>query len=247
MILADQAQNTNSEAYNGTLQEIFGKRVVGTRDAYRLIFQIPFQSYITLNYDPLLATAARGDQNESARKIIRYPECDIRGLEKGSIFYLHGYIDLNTKLDDIQIVLTKSDFDLAYDNDRSKLPSFLETLVLHYPVLFWGCTLSEEPIKKLLERCSRIRKRYSVEHNSKQYPLFMLLPKKENPPMNNEKESRIRQIENEETERYRRFGITVARYDKRDKRYSGIEEILEAWVQCPPLPLGESPVLLRNI
>jgi hypothetical protein len=55
--MADQARVANQLAYCQVLGDEFGKTIVSTRQAYHLIAQLPFSSFVTINFDPLLHSA----------------------------------------------------------------------------------------------------------------------------------------------------------------------------------------------
>jgi hypothetical protein len=52
--LTDVAHDNDSEAYYQVLDTVFGHRVTDTRAAYDLLMRLPFASYVTTNFDPLL-------------------------------------------------------------------------------------------------------------------------------------------------------------------------------------------------
>ena len=234
--LADAAYAADSEAYSRKLDEIFGRRVTGTRAAYSLLARLPFASYVTVNFDPLLGY--EGMKPEHGICGIRtLPSLHVHELAARCIFYVHGYIRDDRSAAGHPLVLRQSEFRRAYDVSQSMLPGFLQQLLISYPVLFIGMGLAEPQLKQVFEICRDLRRGIETEYGVPAPRRYILRPMAFRPEQNSGSRRATRRDETTESEEDRLFeeiDVKVVRYHQRDSRHSGIEEILEEWCDLSP-------------
>jgi hypothetical protein len=163
--LADAAHDCNRESYHRKLDEIFGRRVTGTRAAYSLLVRLPFASYVTVNFDPLLGYEGTKPEHK-IRGIRTLPALPVHELASRCIFYLHGYIRDDRRSADHPLVLRHSEFQRAYDVSKSMLYGFLQQLLISYPVLFIGVGLGEPQLRRVFEICREIRRGIEEEYGA---------------------------------------------------------------------------------
>ena len=154
---SERCKTANHADYCATLGRLFGRTVVTSRRAYDLLVALPFKGFITTNFDPLLADAAarRGHSNLWA-----YPgllPAPALGGDARPVFYIHGIAtDANGRACGTDLVLSRREFETAYSHSESPLPSFLEQVLTLYPVIFFGCALSEPGLREVFRRSSSI-------------------------------------------------------------------------------------------
>lgn len=149
---AQEAKSNDQEAYYGFLSEHFGGTVESIPTFYHVLLSLPFDSYLTVNFDPLLATGARTARNGCKLPPHTYPELDRKNAGGRSIHHLHGFISRDRSLLDGEIVLTKSEFEEAY-KANSNLMNFLVPTIEWEPILFIGCRLREPTMKHVFDIC----------------------------------------------------------------------------------------------
>lgn len=235
MQLADEAKQRNSGAYCEVLAKQFGKPVVQTRRAYDLLMRLPFKGFITINFDPLLATESRKPEFK-CNGVYKFPSLPSHMIEHRSVFYLHGYIAENTTPGPDEIILGSNDFLRAYEDANSLLPSFLTQLLTFHHILFIGCGLREEPLKRIFNRCYQIRRQIEIEYVASAPSRYSLQPMH---IIKTEKEELVRNLEFEkdENKRFEEFEIKVLRYHPKDEEHSAIEEILEKMISLKPVDI----------
>jgi len=114
--------------YYKFLSEYFGRHVDGTSIYYDILLSLPFECYLTVNFDPLLAMQARTARFDCTLPIHAYPSLDRRNMINRSIHYLHGFIAENATPRDINIVLSQDEFDEAYGENSSLINFLVPTL-----------------------------------------------------------------------------------------------------------------------
>jgi hypothetical protein len=124
---------------------------------HRALVDIPYVVLATTNFDCLL-DAARLASTGKAVPSQAYPEIKSTKLTGGIHVYLHGRCNHEDgapgHLEDGRCVLSRSDYDIAYGNDR--LPHAVKSLFLDGPVLFVGTSFSDEDIQALLASVRRL-------------------------------------------------------------------------------------------
>ena len=233
--LAQKARDKDPTCYVSVLQADFAKTVLNTRRAYDLLLRSPFVGYVTTNFDPLLAIALAA--NNSAKKIHAYPELDHLELRSKTAFYLHGYIAEGSTPVPERIVLCKDDFEAAYDPQCGPLPLFWESLLRQCPVLFLGCNLGEPELEFIFTRCNSVRTALEQKYGIQAKKRFVLLPPSEEIKTVKTRDEDIvnnaAKVEADSLARFEKYDITVVRYDPKDRRYSGLIEVLQEWARVP--------------
>lgn len=220
--LAGAARRADKTSYDNCLREIFGQRkVYALPIVYSYLMKIPFKSYLTLNFDPLLAEAQR-IHHRNANGIHRYPSLNAMELRDRAVFYLHGVVLGDAS--EVQIVLGKEEFEHAYAYD-STLRTFLVQVFTFRRVCFIGCTLQEPKLQELLSRCTTFKEDFFRNRKEDAPRHVILLPE----PC---------KVKKEKTEQhYSNMGIRVIWFDPRDKQYTGLTELLENMAELPPIQL----------
>ena len=224
---AEECKIANRATYEATLARLYGGNVVETRLAYQWLVKAPFKAYVTTNFDPLLSESAAVFGHTS---VFRYPL--LESVEIGRctkpMFYVHGHARPGGIPSGQDLVLARSEFKEAYEEGLVSL--FLKSILLSYPIVFFGCRLSEPEIQEQMSRVhsmlDQIRKR-RVGYKS---PVrFALLP-----PIIVGGDRKTDQ-ELLETERFKELDTTVLRYSPADpRRHWEIEDILKALSTSTP-------------
>jgi len=238
MELAEMARENNEDAYCRTLSSIFGNENVSVPRAYNYLVNTQFQGYVTINFDPLLAEAGRGIKK--AKSICSFRDgTDITLLNRDSIFYIHGYVEFGGDVGPNDLILCKSDFEKHYAGAKPRLRSFLEPLFTYRSVVFLGCGLTEDALRKILVLCDDIRKDF-IEEGQKGVPdQYILLPS----IIKHNDEGKIRDYKAEEiaNKEYQDYGLIVIRYDRESEDdFMPITKIIEEWSGLP-VPVVISP------
>ena len=237
--LTDRARKSNESAYKSSLQTIFGYPPVRTSRIYECLINAPFTAYLTLNLDPLLAVAARNPDPDTP--IYHYPSLNAFELRDGAVYYLHGLIHAETRIEDINVVLSASEFDCAY-SPNSLLTGLLEQVFTYKRVCFIGCGLSERPLQELLSRCAQFRDGFFTPRGMRSPKHFILLPRVEpvtpgdSTLVEQQRQTELAGVEMQGSENpYREMGISVVWYDPRDEDHSGLLSILDDLAEVEPL------------
>jgi hypothetical protein len=234
MSLADEAKSRNPETYNSFLSNEFGKAVVGTRRAYDLLMRLKFKSYVTPNFDPLLAFESRKPEFRCGGTY-EFPSLPVHRIERRGVFYIHGYVDPGRAVEDNQLILGERDFSMAYDKDHSILPGFLQQLFIFHPVFFIGCSLREPTLKPVFALCRQLRKEIEGKYSETAPPRYILLPMRYQADPESGITHRNAKAESDEDARFQELDIKVVRYDPKDKYHSAIEDILDEWNALAPV------------
>lgn len=81
--LADDAHSADPDMYYHVLDEEFGRWPTDTRLAYDLLMRLPFQSYVTTNFDPLLEYESRKPEHrDRSGGVHAYPSLPVDDLSK---------------------------------------------------------------------------------------------------------------------------------------------------------------------
>ncbi len=227
---AEAAREANERAYCEYLGQHFG-RIHKTNPLYDLLMRCQFKSYLTLNFDPLLAYESRKPEH-NCNKVMKYPDLDRENIGKKTIFYLHGLIDENETPNANSIVLTDSDFREAY-GDNSSLLNFLIPTFVKDQILFIGCGLREYVFQEVFAICREQRDDLRKRAGGKVPPRIILLPKKDyrsakadGSGINNTELQR--EAENNEDQDYGKHDIQVLRYQKIDNEHTGLRKPFES-------------------
>jgi len=179
---AQDAKSLDEIAYFKFLGEVFGPPADQVSLTYDAILSLPFDCYVTVNLDRLLALKSRRARPECAKDIHAYPALD-RKTPKRSIHYLHGFIRQGTTPVDGTIVLARTEFDEAYD-DKGNLMNFLVPTLENDPIVFIGCRLREPVMPRVFAICKQHQQRRKElaaklgGRNANPPKRFILLPRK---------------------------------------------------------------------
>ncbi|GAI89948.1 unnamed protein product, partial [marine sediment metagenome] len=227
---AEECKNTNQKAYYTKLAELFGHPIVEERRAFRLLMNLPFKAYVTTNFDPLLAEAAKTKGNYISYS---YPDLPVSRLGESSpsVFHIHGLARQDDQPKGDNLVLARSDFDKAYNGI---VRSFLDQLLTYHDILFIGCRLKEpvmmDVFRRMHEFHGQIYDKRPERPVPERYALLSLCYKKEKIKYSIG-ESELTRDENEERQEDNRFlamKITPKRYGPYDPyRHWEVEQILD--------------------
>ncbi|MCE9526639.1 MAG: SIR2 family protein [Planctomycetales bacterium] len=155
--VAEAAKSKNAHVYYTVLGEIFARRETSkTASRYHSLARIPFASYVTLNFDPLLVDILSLHKNVHWSE---YPWLSPENHNGKEVFHAHGRIQPGVDASLAKIVLTRSEFDEAYNPHTQRLHSFWQSTFLDHVVCFIGCNPSEPNIRRLLSSCKAFRSR----------------------------------------------------------------------------------------
>jgi len=231
--LAGQAKNASSDEYNRVLSEEFGKEGVHRPPGYTYLLESPFNAYITVNYDPLLAEAGR------FKRLTLYDfklGLDASKVKNRAIFYIHGFVPEGGQVTDGDLILTSEDFKQNYEDTGATIPSFLTQVLSFKPVVFIGCRLQEPALKKILGLCREIKSRIEARSDNNGPTHYILLPTLYTTVAVDNKPKRDFQKEAEEDVVYEEIGVRVIRYVRNSPEdYSPVEKILKNWSKAPEL------------
>ena len=235
--LAGQAEASSPKEYEEVLLEVFAAPMDVKRDedpqrfrevekAYDTLMAAPFKSLVTVNFDPLLAEHRHRPGNDDY-ELVKFPLLEALKLEGKSICYVHGYI-APASTGTGELVLTKTSFYNAYDKHKSMLPTFFEVMLRECQIVFIGCGLRDHEIGVCLEEHKRFitDSTFDLAFGSH----FMLLPAR------SKDGNRLEEVETRECAEFERLGITIVRYDKRNRCHTGLVEVLNSW--CPTATLN---------
>lgn len=228
---AENAKTTNQSVYYQIISSHFGKRPQGTSLLYRALLALPFQSYLTTNFDPLLAieSVTNHKQLPGLPRIFCYPKLDRRDVGAGAIHYLHGYVEIDKPLAPNTIVLATSEFEHAYGDGGPTMNIIVPTFD-NDAICFVGCRLREPSLVKAFEICER----HKVDrikllngkacHPPKKY-ILAARPEIYTKSGFDLESSRHRLLE--EVARYAKLGITAIWYSADGKDHTSLQIALE--------------------
>ena len=228
---AEECKVAKPDAYDDTIQRLFGRPVVQTRLAYSLLMQLPFKAYLTTNFDPILSETAK---THGHRNVFSYPVLNPVYLEKYErpIIYLHGRVSATPQCPDNRIILPRSEFDDAYEGRRI-VSTFLQSLLQEYDVLFLGCRLQERYMREIFHRVYQIHLHQPAEAPRRAPQRFVVLPvAKANLQVSEDALAPHRMETNLEAAEIEAQGfqgmqIDVIRYSPSDRRHGELEGILK--------------------
>lgn len=187
---AQDAKKSNEDTYYTYLGDHFGSPANHASLLYDALLSLPFECYLTVNFDPLLALKARTASLPCTLPAYAYPSLDRKHMNGRTIHYLHGIINEDEKPAKGTIVLAREEFDEAY-GDNSALMNFLIPTFENEAMTFVGCRLREPVMRKVFDTCkehqlTRQRVAANLGRPASTPPTrFILLPK---PEVNDENE-----------------------------------------------------------
>ena len=244
MELATKARNSDPDSYDKHIRSTFGGTATQTSLVYGCLMNIPFYSYLTLNFDPLLATARQlHNHNSDTNDFYRYPYLNVFHLKNKAVFYLHGWVRKDES--PLKIVLCKEDFDEAYKLG-SDLSELLGMTFKYKDICFIGCELNEGPLKELLSRCAKFKEGFFQTRGRNTPKHTILLPRPATPSKNTNPDIDTKHLnqgikrqyqenilKTEQT--YGKMGISVLWYHRRDDKFSGLVELLKNMAELKPI------------
>jgi len=105
--------------------------------------------YITTNYDVCLEQAARIPEDSWFPPKTLNPK-SLFGLEATSIFHIHGVIHPKKPESVDSVIFDSDDYDKVYD-PKHDLHNFLVNLFLNFNVVFFGFSMSDDDIQKIID------------------------------------------------------------------------------------------------
>lgn len=235
LTLAGKAKVKSPEAYSAVLTEEFSKEHPYIPRAYLHLIKCPFTSFVTVNFDSLLAQAS-ADINGTQ---VLYNFKDGLNYSKvggKSLFHLHGYVEVGSQVSQDDLILTDNDFIDNYKNDLI-IPAFLAHLFTYSSVVFIGCTLQEDELREMLRICRNIRSKLEARaHSGQAPPHYILLPTLYTESREQSEPVRDHDKEKELNKMYQEIGVQVVRYDRDSPHdFKPVQQILECWSGTPKI------------
>lgn len=212
--VAEVAKTKDTSKYYGVLRHLFARKKKYTcLKRYHLLARINFASIITLNMDPLLLDVIALHRNVTASA---YPWLQNEYHGRSEVFFLHGRVDPDSTSGP-EIVLSRSDFEQAYDPLCCMLWSFVQQTLLSYDICFLGCNPSEPYLHRLISSCRSIRDG-QFGMNKQDPPRWFLLAEE------------AWTVPPEVAE----AGIAIVKYPMHNGSYVTFDNILESWADKKP-------------
>ena len=154
-----------------------------------------------------------------------FPNLQAQHHRRREVFCIHGRLGPGRPAATTPIVLTRREFDSAYDPWGSSLHSFIQQTILAHDLCFLGCNPAEPYLARILESCKR---HCQAEHGltSNARPQWYLLADEGY----------------EQLDAATDCGIRVVQYDKRDSQFTGMDSVLEYWANKKPPFLRQAGV-----
>jgi len=217
--------------------------------------RLGFRGYITTNFDPLLVQV---EETHGIGDLWVYPNFAVASLGKDRppVFHIHGLARLGDQQRGDNLILARSDFDEAY-GPGGIVQGFLEQVLTHHSVVFWGCRLSEPVMYEVFRRVHDILLR--IEQTGRGAPTpkrYMLAPKptrRVNKDIAQQTEIDLitqdaeRDAESQLLEERRRLsdmGIQAIWYSPNDPpRHRAVDEFLEYLCKLDGMPVSQLPTV----
>lgn len=215
--IAQTAKDKNPSAYSQALDDIFDRKLAPNSAArYHLLARIDFISYLSLNIDPVLVDTFDKHYNVT---VSDFPNLQAQNHGHKEVFCIHGRLGPGRPAATTEIVLTRQEFETAYNPWGSSLHSFIQQTILAYDLCFLGCNPAEPYLADILKSCKRHRQaQHSLTSNA--CPQWFLLADEGY----------------EQLDAATACGIHVVQYDKGGSQFTGMDSVLEHWAnKKPPL------------
>lgn len=209
--IAEIAKNRDAAIYFATLDKHFchdRPASLAVARKYHLLARAPFISYLNLNFDCRLLDVHHLHRNVA---VSEFPDLRAEYLKKKECYYLHGRLGPGRSARKAEIVLTSSEFELAYDPSKNMLHSFLQQTFLTRDVCFLGCNPSEPSMSRILKACNEFCNGNYGFHVAGRPRWFLVWGELSTPP------------ELKDT------GIQLVRFPMHDGSYIAFEKILAHW------------------
>ena len=217
--------------YRKVLETFYLEPLYDTPDTYNILASLPFDTFVTTNFDSLLFKAC---QNHGHELRSRYPHITttLQDKSRKPFDYIHGLADPKKPASIDRLVLSTRDFYCAYT--KGKLDSFVSNIFYDCPVLFICCGLEEPAMEEVFKYLSEKQQDVEVElegNPGKKH--YALLPK----GLKTEDEEKI------EDEKFLKKGIFVKRYkaDSSERHHAELLDILKYFSERNGRPLDMMP------
>lgn len=218
--IAQAVRVHDSDKYHSALDSIFSlPESPKSAMRYHCLARIPFNSYITLNFDPLLLHYLHLHANST---ISDYPHISNENHGGHELFYVHGRLGPNRSARDTEIVFTRDDFELAYSPDRGRLHGFFQSTLLDHDVCFIGCDPTQPNMRYILQICNNQSSNTHGLSDHHKPRWFILLDE-----------------ESLKSPDLQDYGLLVVRYPRVSSSFVGLDHVLEYLA-------GRKPVQLRG-
>lgn len=120
------------------------------RSVHADLVTIPFNAYLTTNYDPCIEVAA-SRQGQGNITVHSYPQLPAGDLKSGCVYHIHGRAydeDGNSLVR--TMILTATDYDEAYHQNQA-IKRILHDVLLYQTVLFAGVSLRDPGVSRVLD------------------------------------------------------------------------------------------------
>jgi hypothetical protein len=235
---AQNAKDADEEAYYTLLGDHFGKPAKDASLLYDALLSLPFECYVTVNLDPLLALKSR-TVKEPCKKLTFYPSLDRKGMTYRSVHYLHGYIAEGSAPRPGTIVLARGEFEDAY-GDNSNLMNLLVPTLENDPIVFIGCRLREPVMPRVFNICQQHQKKRLEVMTARGRtgcnlpPRFIFLPEPTvTRPHGQIDAKQMRRIKKQEDAYYKQMGITPVWYQAPEDDHYALRYALERLAELP--------------
>jgi len=132
------------------------RSVIEPSPAQRLLAQLPFELFVSLNYDCLVESCWRALRKPDPDDVMVYPQIKLGRLSGGRLVYVHGRCPAGTaRLKADVTVLTDTSYLKAY-SAASPVPPAVGTICRDYNVLLVGTSLGD-PDLNFIVRTEQIR------------------------------------------------------------------------------------------
>ncbi len=236
---AESARQADMELYHQILGREYGK-LLPTDPLYDVLMRVKFKCYVTVNFDPTLQRETQ-KPNHRCSDCECYPNLNPEHLGNKVAFYIHGLIEEQQVPKHNTIVLSASEFETAYDEHRTILPTFLKTLLTFSDICFIGCSLREPSLRKIFPVCAQIQdtivrsqggppslQRYILRPEQQE---LLRTPEHGSVMRDEDEELRRRQAESDE---YQELGIKVLRYPCVDGDHANLRRMFEPLASLKP-------------
>jgi len=136
------------------VEDEYCRHDVPAPDPLRQLMGLPFELYVTTNFDCLAETPHDGLDGVPVPRSLAYPDINAVDLHSRRLVFLHGRCRCGAepghRLDGHEIVLTEDGYDLAY-SPNTTLENAIDAIFSKYNVLMVGAGLSDRPIQAVLD------------------------------------------------------------------------------------------------
>lgn len=216
--MAQLAKDKNEILYKEVFLEEFGQWKPNIQKALGRLAQLNVCAVITTNYD------------ESIGDAFSFPTVGIQGLSTAlltqspeKIFHIHGFVDTETTIETLDIILASSEFDKYY-GPGGIVGEFLKTAFSQKSMVFVGVSFEDIDVVRVLQSVKNDERRLEAAHSfnsvPKRYALMAL-------PFQSETQKTLRWDVIEATEeKLGRLGVIPVWFEA-DHNYRGLLELIK--------------------